>query len=486
MKVVNRFLNIVPLIGVITLTVPLWMIFLGGRFPYSVFILTVCAILSTSFGFFLQWIFCAKINRSNDGYDASDTRMVTQFSTKHAIVPIIIGVITSVPLAVLFDSVMNSLFQSGMITYHNQIFDIYFSMLFIASCIFGCVIWFYPIERFSNIYVLYAGGVLFSIETFLLNLSERIIGTGNNVLLSGVPFAVFVFCVFIIYNQSNLLKQYRGSVVSVITPSERLYNLLLVLLVFLGFLFVGLMSYILVGGMYVVIRAAFLMFLFVALRKEYETSDEITGYTPNTSRLDEIRSQMSKNVASGNDNVLVILFVFTVILLVLLIIGIRSGYLKGILKKIKNWIADVISTVFIGIDIIKSVDISEEEYNLNYSDEKLTIDDNITKDYYEIAASTNTYNDFLIKLDKMETYDEQLCYAYSVLLKLYRKMNITLKQSDTPREINVKVKRAITSEEIDRITANFEAIRYAEANIGSDEERRLLECICDTVKKYMF
>ena len=119
-------------------------------------------------------------------------------------------------------------------------------------------------------------------------------------------------------------------------------------------------------------------------------------------------------------------------------------------------------------------------------DEKKTIDRSDVKDYYRYAAETESYNDFLIKLDRMESYDEQLCYSYSVLLRMYRKMNVNLKSSDTPRQAEGKVRCALTADEIEKITADFERIRYSGEEIATYEAADVLKNICKAVKKYMF
>ena len=52
-----------------------------------------------------------------------------------------------------------------------------------------------------------------------------------------------------------------------------------------------------------------------------------------------------------------------------------------------------------------------------------------------------TTKTFIRELGRLRDYDSQLCYAYSVLLKMYKKMNIALKQSDTPRQVEKKSAR---------------------------------------------
>ena len=70
--------------------------------------------------------------------------------------------------------------------------------------------------------------------------------------------------------------------------------------------------------------------------------------------------------------------------------------------------------------------------------------------------------------------------------KLYKQMNIPLKHSDTPREVEKKVFRALSEAEISKITADFESIRYAEHEPEDAEAAAILSNICGAVKRYMY
>jgi hypothetical protein len=103
-----------------------------------------------------------------------------------------------------------------------------------------------------------------------------------------------------------------------------------------------------------------------------------------------------------------------------------------------------------------------------------------------MAEDTDSYRAFMTRLGKLKTYDEQLCYAYAVLIRMYKKMNISIKHSDTPRETEKKVKNALSDAEISKITADFEAVRYAEQDPGEAEAAEILSNICNAVKRYMY
>lgn len=490
MKMINQMLDRIPLVGVIMIMIPLWQIFLGGRFPYSFTLLLLCAVIVTSVGYFTQSFFAyiSGKHRSFDGFGSVYQGILSRFRFRYAVIPIAIFSILSVIASYFFNLFMNMLLENGVIKYHDPILVLFFLVLFMTSAVSGCVIWFYPTERLSNFYVLTAGGVFFLVESVMLFMSGYQLTRTMTVLTVALPFTVYILCVFIIYNQSNLQKQYRGSVVSVITPSARLYNLSLVLFLVLVMGVFAVAAFFVIGGLFLILRRIFYLILYTGFRNlSVGSYDEYDYVSPAyEEQLEDIRYQLERNVISADDQFVIAVFILIAVSVILISIGMKNGYIKNLLIRAKNWIAEVIMTVLIGIDIIKSVDAYEKEDNINYKDEKKTIGHSDVKDYYRYAAETESYNDFLTKLDRLKSFDEQLCYSYSVLLRMYRKMNVNLKSSDTPRQVEGKVRHVLTSDEIERITADFERIRYSGEEIATCDATDVLKNICNAVKKYMF
>jgi hypothetical protein len=150
-------------------------------------------------------------------------------------------------------------------------------------------------------------------------------------------------------------------------------------------------------------------------------------------------------------------------------------------------VIDFFTTIFIGADIFKtSFDPNAVGGMYNYKDEKKKLQSADIGDFTELADSTDTYKLFLQRLGKLKTYDEQLCYAYVMLIRMYKKMNIPLKLSDTPREMEQKVSRALTENEIQQITKDFESIHYAEVQKNDAEAAAILNNLCATIKRYLY
>ncbi|MBQ3955853.1 MAG: DUF4129 domain-containing protein, partial [Clostridia bacterium] len=198
---------------------------------------------------------------------------------------------------------------------------------------------------------------------------------------------------------------------------------------------------------------------------------------------DEASNMMRRNVMSPENQYIVAVFFLTILAAGLIVLAWRTG----LLKKFWIWLREFIDTVLIGIGIFKiSIDPNEDDVAYNYKDEKRKIQKAGIRDLESLAADTDSYRLFMTRLSRLKTYDEQLCFAYAVLLKLYKQMNIPLKHSDTPREVEKKVFRALSEAEISKITADFESIRYAEHEPEDAEAAAILSNICGAVKRYMY
>ena len=108
------------------------------------------------------WAACpAAMQDSTDGFGSVKEGILEGFALKYAGVPITIFVVLSVPVLFLHDAVMNALLNAGAVTYTTIIYAILMAVIFLTSSIAGCAIWFYPLERLANIYLLLASAAIF-------------------------------------------------------------------------------------------------------------------------------------------------------------------------------------------------------------------------------------------------------------------------------------------------------------------------------------
>ncbi len=482
----NRIFNLVSLIAVAMMTVPFALMLLDGTFPYSSLVLTTTAVLSTVFGYVVQNAVSKAAHKkaSTDGFGSFKEGILAGFSLKYAGVPITIFVVLSIPILFLFNVFMQALCDAGVIGYTTIIYAILMAVIFLVSTIAGCVIWFYPLERLANIYILLASAVVFFIE-FALALITSQPGTNTIVILS-VAFAVYLICMMIIFNQNSLQQKYRGSIVSVMTPSARIYNLFLVFMLFLCLLGVFAVTYVMLSGLYLLGRIVLIYVLYKFFygvtnpESEYDEYSYLEG--------DEAADLFMKNaMMDEGDRILLSYFFAGTLTLLAIIVGLRTGVLQKAFRAAKAWLIDFFATIFIGTDLIRSSFNPNDVGGMyNYKDEKKKLQAADIRDFEGLADSTDSYKLFLQRLGRLRTYDEQLCYAYAMLIRMYKKMNINLKLSDTPREVEKKVARALTQEEIEQITKDFESIRYAEVQKSDEEAAAILNNLCTTIKRYLY
>ena len=482
----NRIFNLVSLVAVAMMTVPFALMLLDGTFPHSSLILSAVAILSTVFGYAVQNAVAKTAHKtaSTDGFGSLREGILSGFSLKYAGVPITISLAAATGALFLFHSVMQMLWEAGIIVYTNIIYGILMGVIVLVSAVSGCAIWFYPLERLANVYILLASAVIFFVE-FALALLTSQPGT-NTVTVLGIAFAVYLICMMIVFNQNSLQQKYRGSVVSVMTPSARMYNLFLVFMLFLCLLGVFAVMYVMLSGLYLLAR----LVLFYVLYKffygvtnpgsEYDEYSYLEG--------DEAADLFMQNaMMDQGDRILISYFFAGTLTLLAVMVGLRTGALQRALRAAKAWLVDFFMTIFIGSDIFRSsFDPDDAEALYNYKDEKKKLQNADIRDFEALADSTDNYKLFLQRLGRLKTYDEQLCYAYVMLIRMYKKMNINLKQSDTPREVEKKVARALTAEEIEQITRDFEGIRYANEEKSDAEAAAILNNLCTTIKRYLY
>lgn len=497
----EKVFSFISLIAISMMMVPLFIMLTGQLFPGSPWVCVVLAVFSTFLGYGIQTA-CAKSRRqraSTDGFSDAGEGVIGSFNFTDAAPALLIIAVTVIAGYFLFDRLIMFRFSFGNIVYqgnvlsYTPVYTIMASLAYAVASVGGCVIWFYPMERLANVYFLITCCVLFYAELFFATIMMApLFSAGFSVLADpaliptiGIPFFMFTVCMLLIFNQSNLQTRYRGSVVSVITPSARFYNMGLVMVMIVCVLITAVICYITLSGIWLIIR----MILFIIAfrwfygREQNYGSGEIYEYVDS----DEAGMMMQRNVMSTENQYMIAVFCMLILAVLAIYIGARTGYLQRLIERIREWLRDLLDAFRIGRDIFRNApDGRESDEIYNYKDEKKLIQNAAIRDFQAMAASTDTYKLFMLRLQRLKTYEEQLCYAYAVLLKMYRKLNIGLHIADTPREVEGKVVRTLPESEIREITADFERIRYAEAELSDAEAAGVLNRICGVVKRYMF
>lgn len=479
----NHFFNFISVIAVASIAIPITYVLLGGvGIPNGAFFIPVLTFGVVVLGYFIQHGISSLLGQriSRDGLDNRRTGVMNGFRISYAFFPILIVIAVSFLLRFGFTRYLYYLFKSGAIDHYDQhsAYPYMVMFLFIACALGGIIIWFYPMERLSNIYVMIVGTALFMIE-FALTFTAYFDSTVLS--LVGGSFGIFISCMMLIYNQSNLQKTYQGSVVSIITPASRFYNMLLVLVLLVCLLFALGVSYVVLSGIFLLLRVLFYLILYKLFYGYVAPNENITYEYVD---MEDEAVKFSRNVMDTGSQYMIAMFLMLAFIIVVVIIGIRTGYLQKIYRYIYDIIADFFNTISIGREMMKDIDPFDNTYN--YKDQKKKLQRASINDYINMAERTDNYKSFMQRLSKLPDYEAQISYAYAMLVTVCKKSSVNLKISDTPREVKSKVTHMIAEDEIAEITRDFEAVKYAESELSPTEASSILNKICAIIKRYIF
>ncbi|MBQ4574075.1 MAG: hypothetical protein IJA85_02660 [Clostridia bacterium] len=350
-------------------------------------------------------------------------------------------------------------------------------VLFLVSA--GSVIWFVPHDRiisYKSVWGLASVDAVFFVVfhvfmfyTTTAQAASYIIGT-----------AVFIICAMILLNQSYILKTYEFSSDTVLSPSARIYNITLVMIIAVAAALLFSLVYVIANGIVMLGR----MFLFTLVggfvaEETYAEAEEVAA------RFDEVvfaRGLMGEALAPEFMKVIFGIFIAVVIFAgCYLIFGRGSGFfsrLLSILVSIYNWLLEFF------LDPINA------RWNFNDIDEdteyldRVVMDETYEQVDYRPKRRDLTYHDFTRAMAALPNDDARMRYAYAVLVKHWCAMNLGITKSDTPGEICAKLKNKTELPHTEEMTAVFQALQYAgETGLGS-ENSALLDSMCALVKHY--
>lgn len=341
-----------------------------------------------------------------------------------------------------------------------------------VGLLLGIVLWFYPPERLATYRV-----VLFSVVGTAL-FSLLALGSGENAYLTtcGVCFVVLTVCVLLLVNQANISQGYRGAVVCRLTAEDRLYNSRLIFIIIGLILLAALLFGIAAGGLVSLVRAGMFMVLAVLL-KEDESGEHRYFHEP-----DLPAGEFRHLVFQGSPLMEIAFYLFLaggiVILLYLLLR--RQNIVREMLARLRRFIEDIIA--FFATAKLMWTEYEPED-TLNYTDEREKIQRAAVREYVEMAEMTRTYGHFEEQLRALPDTDARMGYAYMMMIRVFRQQNVPLKTSDTPREVQEKLRR-VGFTELSEITEVLELVKYAQRDPG-ERGAETVAAICGIVKRYL-
>ena len=420
-----------------------------NSFYLGLFMLTLLSTFGGfMFGFLLQGLlFFITGNTRRNEYSWEDTTRYFRFGA--ALPMLIVCVVTGFAFFGLFDAYCRELMMRGILWQYDgySLFPILMCGSWLISSVLGVYLQFFPYNRI----------VTFERIGFCTAASALCVLLSAGFPLVSIFFIIYAISAIIIMNQSHIVRTYNTVTVMRINTSTRLYNMRITLLVLLLATLGGAGVYICVQGLYFLIRLIiyFAIFSIMRLGEFAQTSPE------------QAVQQMNDSVF-GNDSDMNIFYLFGFIVIagvvVTLLVAARYGIIQSFLEAINRWFRQFIA-FFMGGD----EEYSESE-EINFRDVVTRISDKKTpnKNGFRMPEKL-TQREFERRLASMSDHNERLSYAYFIMLNLMSSLAPTLKKSDTPRELAVKINSSVSNDYIDEATELIELIKYAETSSDPNE-----------------
>ncbi len=480
-------------LGMAALLIPVNQMLLGIPFSVTPFLLPPVTILLVFLGYGMQSLYALFLGKrsATDSLSTGDVHTFNRFHRTHAIVPITLALVISGLLfwfaytvlpEYLYEVYLEQLYNRNtmvvLLLGENSLLPYLVAILAFCTQLAGIVLWFYPPVRLVSISTIVWVLSIAFLEFLLFFYTG---GTATQPYgMAIVCFSMFLIavCLILLYNQGNLEQSYRGSVVSYFEGEERKYNLFLVLILLAALVVLFGLTYVVLHGLWTVVTSILWFILYRIL---------FAGAADGSSKQYEyiaMAEAHGKKLRENSDGYYVGLFIGIAAIAAIVVIAVKTGWLKRIWKQFYQWLWETFGAFLQKRNPVGHPE-PEDYRHQNYVDEKRRTQNAFIRDYSLMAERIDDYREFTAALSRLPDASAQLCFAYAVLVRMYEKGNVNLKRSDTPREVQYKVLRAVSGEEIKPITAAFEKIRYEEGEVPLEEAAAILASMCEIIHRYM-
>ena len=289
-------------------------------------------------------------------------------------------------------------------------------------------------------------------------------------LMFGICFILYLASAAVILNQSVIVRKSQATTVAKIGNNARMCDLRMVLLWILATIVVGAAAFVVVGGIWYILRFIFFLALWYFLNSR---PDKVTE------KLEE--SDIAEAVFEGNDiagAAMIIGAIVTIIAVIAMMIFIRTGAVQAFFKAIYSWL-DSIVKLFMGKDSY----VPESEINFRDETEMMTVANSSRVPKVFERRGKLTLREFSGKLSAMKNDGEKLTYSYVVMINLLRELNPALRECDTPRELAEKIGQTLSLDGIDGVTDAVELVCYAEKSPSPETTKAALDAVQRVVAK---
>ena len=400
-------------------------------------------------------------------------RGIRFFSPKNALLPIVLSAILSFLAYPAVDRYLYRIsIEKELFNYDpNSLIPLLGVLAVFLPLLAGIIVWFYPYDRIISYHTIFPFLAVFLIG-FIVNFSSQGFIT--------VCFIFFLLCAVLILNQSYIIGLVDRAKVGAATTSFRLYNMALVIVLLLAVAVILLFVISAVVGLTVLFRTL----LYFALASIFR--DESTSYYKAETVAEAANREIFSNIlgmSSQRGNQLYFaIFCVTVAALIVFFLLIRRVNLIKILGSFFSALYNAVLNILANLFRFNTRSAREDWSGLDYRDDEKKLEPPVQTGAAAVHTGIRrTYRDFSHRLNSLKTDAQKLAYAYSTLVSFWYGYNLTVRPSDTPREIRDKVRLRMEWEPIEQVTREFEAVKYAE---DPSLAVTVLNEMCSMIRKY--
>lgn len=471
--VFDRFYKLLACAALILAVAPLLhtlLIPVAGKYAFILTVVIAPAMFTA--GYAMQALFGTVTRVARTPYSRGYEKIERYFIPSKAVLPLVLCAVAGFVVM----SVLSNVYASGVFGLHDKAsaVPVFAGILTGVITAAGVVTWFYPYGYIVSLRTLFVYFVLI-IGDFLLNLA--FLQSQNFLAFCTVAF---VICALVVINQNHIISVISSAGTGIVTPRVRYYNLITVgLICLLVALMLPIVFIILVGT--TVLRNILLYFI---LRENMEEFNDDIMEASETAAIFNNRVFMVQDLNQALSKVLFIIFFVFLLGTIIFFIVIRH-------RSIFNAIINFLNALFTNImeffaNLFAFNRISTEKFVISdYRDIETKTHKAAIREFAGIADQRppRSYRDFIRRLELLSNPRERLIFAYNVLIGCWAEnYHIYIKLSDTPAEIEEKVKEVSSDAKAEPITRAFEYVKYAERSLPDTESARLISAMCAQIR----
>jgi len=284
----------------------------------------------------------------------------------------------------------------------------------------------------------------------------------------GGYFAVYAICCVVLMNQRHITKATREITVGIISPSARLYNMRLVLILLaaaslgVGIAYLG-VKLVTALGLYLAYTVLMLYLKLIGM---------LLADSEDAEKASKAAGELS--MMEGFDGWLAL----TALLLLAFFLFLKFAGNTRTVRKLKFSLLEFLAG-FLGLLMGKYSPASGESESVIHTATAAELVKQRAKNAADQVTSKPdfTLRDFDAQFFRLKSDDERLSYAYLVMVRVLADRHDFISESDTPREIEAKLAHLPEYSKLHEITLPVEQLKYADIPADAEKIKGAIVCI---------